>query len=60
MDNIGIHEFIWTNTNTEISGQGYYIGAELQHDSVLSFYLVIPFDRIEQFYKTYLCGQSVK
>lgn len=59
MDNIGIHEFIWTNTNTEISGQGYYIGAELQHNSVLTFYLVIPSKNICEIIKSYLIPNTL-
>ena len=59
MDNIGIHEFIWTNTNTEISGQGYYIGAELQYNSVLTFYLVIPSKNICEIIKSYLIPNTL-
>ena len=59
MENIGIHEFIWTNTNREISGQGYYIGAELQHNSVLTFYLVIPSKNICEIIKSYLIPNTL-
>lgn len=59
MDNIGVHEFIWTNTNREISGQGYYIGAELQHNSVLAFYLVIPSKNICEIIKSYLIPNTL-
>lgn len=59
MENVNIHEFIWTNTNTEITGQGYYIGAEIVHDCILNFYLVIPSKGICEFIRNYLIPNTL-
>ena len=54
----GSYEFIWMNTNTNITAQGMYIGAELI-DDILIFYIINPAKKTVKAIKGYLLNHSI-